>query len=352
MAGLNFVTWVRLASCAWLLAAAVAGAAEPRAAPGSSPPMVWPPPPAEARVRYLRSISTATDWGITRGWFGRMTDVLTGRQDPHLVRPTGVAERDGALFVADPGVQALFIFDTTRRKQVVVTRLGDQALMSPVAVAAGPGGSVFLADSVLGQVFAVARDGKLQRVVIAQGLRRPAALAYDSSRRRLYVADSSGHRVHVYDADGHPLLDFGGNGRDTGRFNSPTHLAVTSDGSVLVTDALNHRVQVFDPSGRFLRSFGEAGDGAGNFAAPKGVAVDRLGHILVADAMFDAVQIFDDTGRLLLGFGEQGREAGQFWMPNGLCVGDADVLYVADAYNQRIQAFQLLLPRAPGDERP
>jgi sugar lactone lactonase YvrE len=302
----------------------------------------WPKPPAVARIRFVRSVSGASDWGIARGWFGRLADSLTGRHAATFVRPTGVAEHEGVLYVADAGAQALIILDAPRHLEIRVDRIADRRLVSPVAVAVGPGGSVFLADSWLKQVLLLDRDGKLQRIVVGEGLGRPAAVAYDAVRRRLYVADSMAHVVNIYDLDGRLLGSVGGLGQQQGRFNSPTHLALARDGRLLVTDALNFRIQVFDSEGGFQRSLGTPGDGAGNFAAPKGVAADHAGHVYAADAMFDAVQVFDERGVLLLGFGEQGTQAGQFWMPNGLFMNEGEQLFVADAYNRRVQVFQVL----------
>lgn len=304
--------------------------------------LVWPKPPAAPRIRYLRSIVGAEDWGITKSFMGRFMDVLTGQRDSHFVRPTGVVERGGVLFVADPGAQALFIFDAGQRRVLKVDRVGKEMLVSPVAVALGPADTVFLVDSWLKKIFAIDRNGKLQRVVVRQGLMRPAAVAYDAARERLYVADSMAHQILVYAPDGSPLKTFGANGRQDGQFNSPTHLALAGDGRLLVTDALNFRIQIFDPAGNFQQKMGRPGDGAGDFAAPKGLAVDRLGQIYVVDALFNAVQIFDRNGALLLGFGEFGTRAGQFSIPGGLFIDPLDTLYVADAYNQRIQVFQHL----------
>jgi DNA-binding beta-propeller fold protein YncE len=303
----------------------------------------WPPPPVVARLEHLQIVTGPADWGIERGALTKFVDLFTGRRELPLVRPTGVAERDGVLYIADPGARAVRVFDGPRRKDIAVTRLGeDLVLASPVAVAPGPDGSVFVADSGLRKVFAVDRDGKFVRVVVHDGLVRPAALAFDAARGRLYVADSMAHRVFVYSTDGTPLGDFGGNGLAPGAFNSPTHLAVSRDGRLYVTDALNFRVQAFDESHRPLMAFGRHGDGAGDFAAPKGIAVDSQGHVFVADAMFDAVQVFRPDGVLLLGFGSQGSGVGQFWLPNGLYVNGADHLFVADAYNRRVQVFRIL----------
>jgi DNA-binding beta-propeller fold protein YncE len=303
---------------------------------------VWPKPPAPARIRFLRSVDGGSDWGVSRNWWGRMVDTLTGRRELPFVRPTSVTEHDGVLYVADPGAQTVVILDAPRHKEIRVNRVGDRTLVSPVAVTVGPQGTVYVADSYLRQVLQLDRDGRLLRVIGHDELQRPSSVAYDTGRGRLYVGDAKSHFVHVFDGVGHKIATLGGLGSESGRFNSPTHLAVLPDGDVAVTDALNFRVQVFDAAGEARYVFGKHGDGAGNFAAPKGVAVDRAGHLYVADAMFDVVQIFDAGGRLLLNFGEPGNQAGQFWIPNGVAIDDEDRLFVADAYNRRIQVFQIL----------
>lgn len=303
---------------------------------------VWPAPPEPARIRYVRSVLGASDWGVSRSWFGRLVDTVTGRHETQFVRPTGVAVRDGILYVADPGAQSVVIFDATRHKELRIARAGDQPLVSPVAVTPGPQGTVYVADSWLRQVLQFDREGALLRSIAHADLQRPSSLAVDSTRQRLYVGDAKAHVVHVFDEQGNKVAAFGKLGSGPGEFNSPTHLTVMPDGSVVVTDALNFRVEAFGPEGQFKYQIGKLGDGSGNFAAPKGVAVDRNGLIYVADAMFDAIQVFDADGQLMLGFGEQGTQAGQFWIPNGLGIDANGQLFVADAYNRRIQVFQIV----------
>lgn len=312
---------------------------------------VWPAPPEPARIRYVRTVLGASDWGVSRSWFGRLVDTVTGRHETQFVRPTGVAARDNILYVADPGAQSVVMFDAARHKEIRITRVGDQPLVSPVAVTPGPHGSMYVADSWLRQVLQFDSEGTLLRTISHADLQRPSSLAFDSARHRLYVGDSKVHVVHVFDEQGNKVAAFGKLGAGAGEFNSPTHLAVAPDGDVIVTDALNFRVQAFGADGHFKYQVGRLGDGAGNFAAPKGVAADRNGRIYVADAMFDAIQVFDANGQLLLGFGEQGTQAGQFWIPNGLCIDANGQLFVADAYNRRIQVFQIVSQsESPADD--
>ncbi|OIQ69860.1 NHL repeat protein [mine drainage metagenome] len=283
------------------------------------------------------------DWGISRSWLNRLFDTLSGRSAEVFMRPGAVAERAGVLYVADPGAQAIWLLDAPRDRYVRITHVGHQALVSPVALALGPLGSVFVADTALKQVFQLDQDGRLLRTIDTQGLERPAGLAWDDARHRLFVLDSLKHRITVFDGNGALLRHLGGSGDGDGQFNHPTHLALDASdaqGNLLINDALNFRIQSLSAQGTFLWKFGQNGNGAGDFSAPKGVASDSAGHVYVVDALFDVVQIFDRQGQLLLAFGEHGSGPGQFALPRGIFISPDDKVYVADAYNQRVQIFR------------
>ena len=323
------------------------GGRPPTGGDGAAPELTWPAPPARPRIRFVRTVSGPADLGIRPSFWERIGGVLAGRDPDAFVRPTGVAARDGVLYVADPGVPALWILDSRAGRSRRVTEVGGQPFVSPVAVALAPGGQVFLADSALARVFRLDGTGRIQATVADPGLRRPAGVAYDAARDRLYVADSAAHRVFVFAGDGQLVAEIGHRGTEPGEFNFPTHLAVAQDGELLVTDALGYRVQRFAPDGGPAGHFGRHGDTAGDFASPKGVALDSEGHIYVVEALFDAIQVFDRSGQYLLGFGERGVRQGQFWLPGGLFIDPQDRIYVGDAYNRRVQVFQYV--RGDGD---
>src|SRR5262249_26780876 len=151
-------------------------------------------PPAPPRVHYLRSVAGPEDWGIAKGFFQRLMDKVSGRQDLHFVRPTSVVERNGVLFVADPGAQTLFIFDGPAHRVLTVSAAGGEALLSPIGLALGPEDKVFLADSGSKKVFTVDREGKALPFAASERWMRPVAVAWDAARGRLYVADSAAHR--------------------------------------------------------------------------------------------------------------------------------------------------------------
>lgn len=307
----------------------------------SGTPLVWPEPPQAARIRFVQAISRPQDLGMrnTR-WHRLLTWLVGGSSGEAFVRPTGVAADARALYVADPGAAALWLFDLQRKRCRRIQRAGQERLLSPVAVALGERQSVFLADSSLAKVFHIDLRGNCLRSIVLPAMRRPAGVAFDASRNRLYIADSAAHTIWVARADGTLIGSIGKRGTGSGEFNFPTHVAVDASGTLYVTDALGFRLQLFAPDGAFVSAFGRHGDSSGEFAMPKGVAVDAEGHIYVAEALFDAVQIFDRRGQFLLSFGGQGAQPGRFWLPNGIWIDLPDRIYVADAYNRRIQIFK------------
>jgi sugar lactone lactonase YvrE len=309
--------------------------------------LTWPAAPAPPRIRFVRAVGGPADLGIRPSLWERIGGVLAGRDPQSFVRPTGVAWRDEVLYVADPGSPALWILDGRAGRSRRIAEAGGHPLVSPVAVALAPGRQVFLADSALGRVFRLDEAGRTVGAMADPGLRRPAGLAYDAARDRLYVADSGAHRVSVFGGSGQLVGHIGRRGTAPGEFNFPTHLAVAPDGALLVTDALGYRVQRIGPDGQPVGHFGRHGNTAGDFASPKGVALDSEGHVYVVEALFDAIQIFDGAGRYLLGFGERGPGRGQFSLPGGLFIDPQDRIYVGDSYNRRVQVFQYL--RGGGD---
>ena len=351
---MNIDRWLQVGIAAAFMLVAQGCAAPQPVAPataGSGEPMVWPLPPAAPRIRFLRSVTGPEDLGIAKPFLQRMLDALGGAGAERFVRPTGVAARAAALYVADAGAQALWILDAARGRYLKVTAVGEEPLLAPVAVALGPDETIFLADTGLRKVFLLDRDGRLLRTAAQEGLERPAGLAYDTASQSLYVADSATHRISVFDAQGKPLRSWGGGGNRSGEFNHPTYLALDAAGTLRVTDALGFRIQSFDRNGQFLGSFGRPGDGSGDFASPKGVATDSEGHVYVVDALFDAVQVFEPDGTFLLGFGRRGTQAGEFWLPGGIFIDPQDRMYVADSYNGRIQLF-LAAPAAARGPKP
>lgn len=334
-----------------LIAALAASCAPPSGRQGAEPPPslpVWPQPPTRPRVRFVKTVARPADLGIKPSFWQRVGQVIVGREEEWLIRPTAVVATGQVMYVADAGAQALWVLDAGAGRFRKIKEAKQEPLVSPVAVAIGAEGRIYLADSFLAKVFVYDADLRLVATISDPNWRRPAGLAFDKAKERLYVADSAAHRVWIHTRDGRAVGGIGQRGPGDGEFNFPTHVAVGAENIVYVTDSLGFRIQAFAPDGRFVSKFGQHGDSSGDFAMPKGVALDSEGHVYVVDALFDAVQIFDRGGRFLLAFGERGLGPGQFWLPAGAFIDPGDRIYVADAYNQRIQIFEYLA--GGGDE--
>lgn len=327
----------RLAPLLFVALAAACSTPEP-AAP---PPLAWPGEPEPARIVYVGSFTRPEDLGIRKGPLQRLSDFLFGAEPARLVRPTAVVETGGVIYVADPGARGVHRFDRTRGRYELLHAADGKPLVSPVGLAAGASGEIYVTDSARAQVFVVRPDGRAaEPLALAAPLRQPTGIAFDPTTRRLYIVDTGTHRILVFDAAGSLAASVGERGTGDGQFNYPTLLWRDAAGRLYVTDSLNFRVQIFDGDGRLVGTFGRQGDGSGDLARHKGVATDRFGHVYVVDSLFHAVQIFDAAGRFLLSVGAIGNGPGEFWLPIGVFVTPQDAIYVADSYNQRVQIFR------------
>ncbi|MDH4060662.1 MAG: SMP-30/gluconolactonase/LRE family protein [Aquincola sp.] len=323
------------------LALLMAACAAPAPVTPPPTPLVWPAEPDAPRVRFVQTFSRAEDLGIRKGLLQRVGELLFGSEDLHLIRPMAVISTGSLIYVADPGARGVHRFDRAEGRHQLLRAEGGQPLPSPVGIAQGADGMVYVTDSALRKVFTLAPGAEfaVERRLRAE-LRQPTGVAFDPASGRLFVTDTAAHCVQVFERDGTLALTIGRRGSADGEFNYPTMLWRDASGRLYVADALNFRVQVFDPQGRFLSKFGRHGDGSGDMARHKGVATDSHGHVYVIDSLLHAVQIFDASGRLLLAIGGQGRDRGEFWLPAGVYIDGDDTIYVADAYNQRVQVLR------------
>jgi DNA-binding beta-propeller fold protein YncE len=303
------------------------------------PNPVWPPPPDEPRVAFVKTISGPADVGQSLSVLHRLSNWITGEtgESQSLQKPFGAAlDESGNLCLTDTGNGTVCYCDFARKQWRSWNAAGKIHFQSPVAVARR-NGIFYVADSELGEVLAFRDDGKLV-FEISKPLQRPVGLAIAGDA--LVVADSQAHSVFVFDLQGKLRFQFGKRGVAPGEFNFPTHVGADGRGHLFVTDSMNSRVQVFTDDGKFISQIGSSGDTSGHFGRPKGVAVDTFGHVYVADALFDNIQVFDLSGRLLLSLGESGSGPGQFGLPNGIAIGLDNRIFVTDGYNHRVQVLK------------
>jgi DNA-binding beta-propeller fold protein YncE len=118
--------------------------------------------------------------------------------------------------------------------------------------------------------------------------------------------------------------------------DSPTGIAVDSEGNILVADTNNGRIEKFSPTGVFLSTTGIKGIGFGQLGAPNGIAVDRAGNIYVADASKHVVEKLAADGTVLDEW--KGPSPG-FYGPRRIAIGPDDSIYVVDQGHTRIVKF-------------
>jgi sugar lactone lactonase YvrE len=269
----------------------------------------------------------------------------------------------------------------------------------PVALAAGPGRVLFVADRASQRVsrWRLDASGTATRETEWGGLDTPIALAIDRRNGQLYVAEAGATpRVQRFDAAGAPLaswapatvkpgalaadgrgdlyvtdttngrvlrasaFDPGGTPRQPAdpplavgapwtphtapeHMHEPGYVALGAGGRLWVADSGNDRVLRFDRAsgGELTPATGLTGPA---LSSPTGIAEDADGNVYVADSDHHVVRRYDATGAHVADFGPglPGSGPTQFNTPRGLAVAQRTeaVIYVADSNNHRILRVQ------------
>lgn len=312
---------------------------------------LWPRPPDRPRIEWLGAYASQLDLPTTAG--RKFKNVIVGEDAPiPFVAPMDIkSDGKGRVFVADPGVPAIFVYDMSRKEVRLFPRKHEEMrfFRQPISIALDQDGGLFVADRWLGLVVVYSSDEKYRGIINLKGrVGKLAAIAIDKARKRLLVADTGDHKIKVFTLSGEFQFEFGGHGEEDGKFNYPIAIAINRAGEIHVADALNARIQIFDGAGRFLRKFGQRGSGIGDIQLIKGVATDSDGNIYVTDGLAHRVLVYSSTGEFLLPVGGMYSIAtrklapGGFVVPQGIDIDQNDMIYVVDQMNRRFQVFQYL----------
>jgi len=174
-----------------------------------------------------------------------------------------------------------------------------QLCLNSSGVAAGPDGSVYVADITPGHILRATPDGLVRRVA-AGSLRGPTNIAV-SADGSLYIADTAAGLVCRVGPDG-AISTVAGGGNDTSgasvpgthaALNGPSGLSLAPDGSLYIAESGAHRVRRLAPDGTITTVAGTgvagtAGDGGpatqAQLNGPNGLAVADDGSLYIADA--------------------------------------------------------------------
>jgi len=309
--------------------------------------LVWPPPPQQPRIEFVRTISneSAVNREATIG--ENIANFLGGEKpkEGQISSPMGLVISDDGqrLYVSDFARSKVFVFDFENHGFHTLN-----SMHRPVGLALDGDENLYVAEQETRGASVYDRDGNFLRFITDDSIERPAGVAVDRNKGKLYLVDSghsesTEHTVKIFDLEGKLLGHLGdGRGGYPGQFLFPTYIAVDASSNVYVSDTLNSRVQKFDPDGNYLMSFGGRGNGWGMFDKPKGVALDSFGNVYVADSGWSNVQIFNSKGEILLFFGGRGPIPGMLKNATDVSIDSHNNIYVGDYINHRVEQYRLV----------
>ncbi len=313
-------------------------------------PLLFPPPPDEARFEFERSVRGSGDL-VQPDAKTRMRVLLTGetRSGTALAKPFDVAVCEGRIFVSDTVLRKVVVFDVSTPAYFEIGEQEPGMLRKPLGLATDAECNLYVADATTSRVIHYDQAGQyLGALGGTEWFERLSHVAVTADGSRVYTVDTgtvggTSHRVRVFDTGtGEHLFDIGARGNEPGQFNLPRDADIGPDGRLYVVDGGNFRVQVFEPDGTFVRTFGALGRRYGQFARPKGIAVDNDSNVYVSDASHGNFQIFDAEGQLLLFVGSRSERPGRavYMLPAGIDIDEDGRVYMVDQYFRKLDIYR------------
>ncbi len=250
----------------------------------------------------------------------------------------------GEILVADPGLNAIAIFD---EKGSPLYSFRSDRLREPRQVIADREGNLYVLDNDFRRIKVFNYRGEFLSFLELPGLGpdqeiQVGAIALDADGN-LYVGESKNGQVHVFGPDRKVRTRFGKKGQGKGQFTSIVGIAVDAE-NIYVADQEGIAVQVFTKYGRFLRGWGSHEAGLHNVSLPASVAVDPKGRVILIDKMRQEIKYYEADGRFIDRFGGLGPNPGDVVFPVGVSVDRKGRLCVAEAGNRRVQVLSIVEP--------
>jgi DNA-binding beta-propeller fold protein YncE len=140
----------------------------------------------------------------------------------------------------------------------------------------------------------------------------------------------------IFTPDGQQVRRVGRYGNGNGEFNNPYDVKVSSTDEIFVANRYNHCVQVLSADGKWLRSFGGS---QSKMDSPSGLALTPDGFVVVVEWGGHCVSVWSPTGQRVHRWGSKGSTPGQFKYPWHVALLPDGRVAVADNGNDRIQLF-------------
>lgn len=168
--------------------------------------------------------------------FDRKDNFLRTYEDPAGWGPTDVAVVGNEMFIVDVVNHKVRVFD--RATGSIVRSFGEPGsgegmLFKPTNIAVGPGGDIYVSDTINFRIQVFSKQGVFQRSIGKLGrnpgdFARPKGIAVDK-QGRLYVVDGGFDNVQVFNEKDEILLFIGSTGNDPGQLYVPAKVAVDYD---------------------------------------------------------------------------------------------------------------------------
>ncbi len=251
------------------------------------------------------------------------------------------------VFVADPGANAVHVFDFTSSKYSLL-ETGRDRLGTPVSLAVDGKDNLYVVDKTARTVVIYDSAGKFRGHFWAlrggeSYFDDPAGIAIDRTTGLVYVCDRQRHMIIIMDDRGKLISKIGkrGGGDKPGEFRFPSQLVV-GRGEVFVLDAGNTRIQILDTAGHFLRAINLAYEDNRT-----GLAVDDQGNSYVSDPGLNQIEVFGHDGERLYTLDLSTVKGANSIQPSALWVDAGYCLYVVDSRSNRVGLFQISGQNAP-----
>jgi hypothetical protein len=335
-----------------------------------------------------------------------------------LYHPVGVSAFNGTVYVSDTGANVIASIAGSATTAVAgsLTAYGEHgdggqataaSLYHPGGTAVDAKGDVFIADSGDNVIREVTPAGVISRIAgtgiaglgIAGPLGFPAKLSSLDHPQNVavnaagdvFIADTYNNRVvkvtpqgQVVAVAGDGVAGYSGDGRLAAfaELNSPTGVAVDSDGNLYIADSANNVIRRVDAKTGIITTVAgdyaadKANNGLGGFSGddgpatsaqlddPQGVAVDGAGDLFIADTFNNAIREVTPAGVISTVVNAAGANgaapaaggessgkaptASKLNTPYGVAIDQStDTLYIADTNNSKIAAVTGLAQ--PGD---
>lgn len=264
----------------------------------------------------------------------------------------------GEIWVTDSVAKSLMRFAPDGRFVGMLSPAEETGLLNG-RLAIAPDGRIFVCEGPIDTIRIVAPDGTEDDPILI-----PAPQSIAIKDEVMVVGSTAGFAI--LNLEGEPQQVIGSRGKGDDQFDYVHGIAISEDDTIYAVDAFNNRLSAWDMEGNrlWIRRLGTpqnnaemVGDGLAAqdtsdsaevpddeaLQLPMGLTIDGAGRLVVIDMFESAIAVFDAKDGSFIGkYGDIGEDDGKFFYP--LSIGydaERDWFTVADTRNNRVQIVRI-----------